>query len=130
MSQDLPIRPHPTIQEHVHLFAKQEPVVLLDDLIADIGGNVRVHTNVKRPCMTIIERESDDNRLFVRKAVNWALRQVGKRNLNLNRLAIASAKRIRARQTPAARWVAADALRELQSDKVQARLKRKTEQKR
>jgi 3-methyladenine DNA glycosylase AlkD len=60
-----------------------------------------------------IERESDDNRNYVRKAVNWALRQIGKRNTALRDEALATALRIRARRTPAARWIATDAIREL-----------------
>jgi len=63
--------------------------------------------------LRIIERQSDDERNFVKKAVNWALRQIGKRNANLNRAAIASAKRIRRRNSKASRWIASDALREL-----------------
>jgi 3-methyladenine DNA glycosylase AlkD len=74
--------------------------------------------------LPVIERESDDDRPFVRKAVNWALRQIGKRNAALNALAITAAERVHARGTPAARWVAADALRELRGAGVQARLKR------
>ena len=69
-----------------------------------------------------IERESWDDRNFVRKAVNWALRNIGKRNKPLNRQAIACAERIRAAGTRAGRWIAADALRELKSEAVQARL--------
>ena len=53
-----------------------------------------------------IEREAWDDRNFVRKAVNWALRNIGKRNLRLNRAAIASAERIRRQDTRAARWIA------------------------
>jgi 3-methyladenine DNA glycosylase AlkD len=75
--------------------------------------------------LRVIERESDDERNFVRKAVNWALRNIGKRNLRLNRAAIRAAERIRRRGTRAARWIAADALRELKSDAVQKRLRRK-----
>jgi len=60
-----------------------------------------------------IERESWDNRNFVRKAVNWALRQIGKRNAGLRQPAIECARRILAQGTPAARWIARDALREL-----------------
>ena len=75
--------------------------------------------------LRVIERESDDDRNFVRKAVNWALRQIGKRNLRLNRAAIRAAERIRLRGSRAARWIAADALRELRSPAVQARLRRK-----
>ena len=72
-----------------------------------------------------IERESNDERNFVRKAVNWALRNIGKRNLHLNRAAIRTAERIRRQNSRAARWIAADALRELRSDAVQTRLRRK-----
>ena len=72
-----------------------------------------------------IEREAWDDRNFVRKAVNWALRNIGKRNPLLNRAAIASAERIRRQDTRAALWIAADALRELRSEAVQRRLRRK-----
>jgi 3-methyladenine DNA glycosylase AlkD len=72
-----------------------------------------------------IEREAHDERNFVRKAVNWALRNIGKRNLRLNRAAIRAAERIRRQSSRSARWIAADALRELRSAAVQARLRRK-----
>jgi 3-methyladenine DNA glycosylase AlkD len=72
-----------------------------------------------------IEAAADDPRPFVRKAVNWALRQIGKRNLALNRLAVERAEAIRAQGTPSARWIASDALRELRGEAVQARLRRK-----
>jgi 3-methyladenine DNA glycosylase AlkD len=75
--------------------------------------------------LKIIEREADDDRNFVRKAVNWALRNIGKRNLTLNRAAIATARRIQKRESRAARWMAADALRELEGEAVQARLRGK-----
>ncbi len=61
----------------------------------------------------LIIRESSDNRNFVKKAVNWALRQIGKRNPNLRKAAMQVASEIQALGTPAARWIAADALREL-----------------
>jgi 3-methyladenine DNA glycosylase AlkD len=73
----------------------------------------------------IIEREAGDPRNFVRKAVNWALRQIGKRNLALNRAAIAVAGRIHETGPRPAKWVASDALRELNSDAVQRRLQAK-----
>jgi 3-methyladenine DNA glycosylase AlkD len=75
--------------------------------------------------LRIIEREAHDERNFVRKAVNWALRNIGKRNLRLNRAAIRAAERIRRQSSRSARWIAADALRELRSPVVQARLRRK-----
>jgi 3-methyladenine DNA glycosylase AlkD len=73
----------------------------------------------------LLEEASDDDRNFVKKAVNWALRGVGKRNAALNKHAIKLAQQIAARGTRPARWIAADALRELQSDAVRARFKRK-----
>jgi 3-methyladenine DNA glycosylase AlkD len=70
----------------------------------------------------LIEAEAGDPRNFVRKAVNWALRQIGKRNPALNEEAMRVAWRIQATGPRPARWVASDALRELQSDAVQRRL--------
>jgi 3-methyladenine DNA glycosylase AlkD len=75
--------------------------------------------------LRVIERESYDERNFVKKAVNWALRNIGKRNARLNREAIRAAERIRRQGSRSARWIAADALRELNSAAVQARLRRK-----
>ena len=60
--------------------------------------------------------------IFVKKAVNWALRNIGKRNLQLNTAAIAAAQRIQRQGTRSARWIAADALRELNGEAVQSRL--------
>ncbi len=73
--------------------------------------------------LPLIKRESIDERNFVRKAVNWGLRQIGKRNAALNAKAIATAEAIRKVDSPSARWIAADALRELKSERVQTRLR-------
>jgi 3-methyladenine DNA glycosylase AlkD len=70
----------------------------------------------------LVEHATDE-RNFVKKAVNWALRQIGKRNRRLNGLAVKVAKEVRKIDSRAARWIAADALRELTSDKVRQRLK-------
>jgi len=64
--------------------------------------------------LPLIAAGASDDRNFVKKAVNWALRQIGKRNPRLRRKAIAAAKEIQAQGTRPARWIAADALRELQ----------------
>jgi 3-methyladenine DNA glycosylase AlkD len=72
--------------------------------------------------LPLIEAGAGDERNFVKKAVNWALRQIGKRNLALNRQAVATARRIGAIESPVARWIAADALRELTGEAVQKRL--------
>jgi 3-methyladenine DNA glycosylase AlkD len=73
--------------------------------------------------LRLIEREAGDERNFVKKAVNWALRQIGKRNRKLNEAAIGTALRIRYQGSKPARWIAADALRELQNPKILAKLK-------
>jgi 3-methyladenine DNA glycosylase AlkD len=72
--------------------------------------------------LPLIERAASDDRNGVKKAVNWALRQIGKRNAALNRRAVATARRIAKQDFRSARWVALDALRELTGDKVRARL--------
>jgi len=74
--------------------------------------------------LPVIIRGTTDERNFVKKAVNWALRNIGKRNLNLNRVAINAAKEIQRLDSKAARWIAADAIRELESDAIQSRLRR------
>lgn len=75
--------------------------------------------------LQVIEREAYDERNFVRTAVNWALRNIGKRNLRLNHEAIRAAERIRRQGSRSARWTAVNALRELKSAAVQVRLRRK-----
>jgi len=75
--------------------------------------------------LPIIEYNASDERNFVKKAVNWALRQIGKRNLFLNTVAIMSAEKIQKQDSKAARWIAKDALRELQSEAVQKKIGRK-----
>ena len=74
--------------------------------------------------LPVIIREATDERNFVKKAVNWALRNIGKRNLKLNKAAINTAKEIKRLDSKAARWVASDTLRELESDAIQSRLRR------
>lgn len=75
----------------------------------------------------LIKKASADERNFVKKAVNWALRQIGKRNKKLNKEAIKLAKEIRQigekNNSRAAKWIANDALRELSSDKIRKRIK-------
>jgi len=72
--------------------------------------------------LPIIKRESLDERNFVRKAVNWALRQIGKRNKNLNKEAVKVSKEIQKINSKTAKWIASDAIRELTSKNVQKRL--------
>ena len=72
-----------------------------------------------------IRAEAKDPRNFVKKAVNWALRQIGKRNAALHARAIAEAQIIAAMDAPSARWIATNALRELTSDAVRGRIESK-----
>lgn len=67
-----------------------------------------------------IKKYSTDERNFVRKAVNWALRQIGKRNESLRKAAIKVGKEIEKIDSKSARWVAKDALRELESKKFKS----------
>ena len=67
-----------------------------------------------------VEAAADDDRNFVKKAVNWALRSIGKRNMALRAQAIAAALRIQQQGSKSARWIAADALRELTPKKSAA----------
>jgi 3-methyladenine DNA glycosylase AlkD len=75
-----------------------------------------------QPFLKAIVRESVDDRNFVKKAVNWALRSIGKRNADLNKKAVAAAREIAKTDSKTARWIAGDAIRELTSDKVRKKL--------
>jgi 3-methyladenine DNA glycosylase AlkD len=74
--------------------------------------------------LPMILAQATDDRTYVKKAVNWALRQIGKRNLRLNRRAIQTARRIGRLDSRGARWIATDALRELEGPAVQERLRK------
>ncbi|MFQ6615886.1 MAG: DNA alkylation repair protein [Fidelibacterota bacterium] len=71
--------------------------------------------------LPMIKRESIDPRNFVKKAVNWALRQIGKRNQELNQAAIKTGKEIQQVDSKTARWIASNALRELEGAAVRKR---------
>lgn len=71
-----------------------------------------------------IRRECEDERNFVKKAVNWAVRQIGKRSMMLNKAAVALSEELAERDSKAARWIAKDALRELTDPKTLSRIKR------
>jgi 3-methyladenine DNA glycosylase AlkD len=72
----------------------------------------------------VIKGGATDERNFVKKAVNWALRNIGKRNPTLNMAAIKTAKQIQQIDSKAARWIASDAITELESKAVQRRLRK------
>lgn len=79
--------------------------------------------------LSLCIRHSNDERNYVKKAVNWALRNIGKRNLSLNKKALKTAEEIKNIDSKSARWIAADAIRELTSQKVRQRLERKKKKK-
>ncbi len=72
----------------------------------------------------LIQRGATDERNYVKKAVNWALRNIGKRNLNLNRAALKFAREIQRMDSKTARWVASDAIKDLESETAQRRLRK------
>jgi 3-methyladenine DNA glycosylase AlkD len=74
--------------------------------------------------LPLIKKYASDDRTYVKKAVNWALRQIGKRSLKLNPHAIKTAEEIRKMDSSSAKWIASDALRELRSPAVQKRFKK------
>jgi len=73
-------------------------------------------------CLPIVERAADDDRNYVKKGVNWALRSIGRRSVTLNREAVALARRLAASTNAATRWIGKDALRELTGPVVTRRL--------
>ena len=102
-------------------FVKRAGFVIMAGLAVEKGTT----DNVLENFLPIIAREATDKRNFVKKALNWALRNIGKRNIALNKKAIRTAKQIAEIDNKAAKWIAKDALKELQSEAVQARLKSK-----
>jgi 3-methyladenine DNA glycosylase AlkD len=80
-----------------------------------------------RPYFKTIKKHATDGRNFVKKAVTWALRQIGKRNIHLNKDAVKVAKDLTNKKDKTANWVGRNALKELESEEVQERLEKKEE---
>ena len=104
---------------HDEEFVKRAGFVLMARLAV---SDKRAADESFEPFLPLIAREAEDSRNMVKKAVNWALRQIGKRNRSLNVRAIQVAKEIHALDAKSAKWIASDVLRELESDAVQGRL--------
>lgn len=81
-------------------------------------ANKKANNDVFENFFVPIEREADDDRIYVKKAVNWALRNIGKRNVDLQKKAIEVAKRILRKDTKPAKWIANNALSELEKPGV------------
>jgi 3-methyladenine DNA glycosylase AlkD len=75
------------------------------------------------PFLQTIESESRDERNYVKKAINWALRQIGKRNVEFNQMAIRTAEKLLILDSKSAKWIASDAIQELTSEKIKKRLR-------
>ena len=101
-------------------YEKRAGFVLLADLaVHDKNATDQVFLDF----LPLIIDGASDKRNFVKKAVNWSLRQIGKRNLKLNRAAVSTALKIQKMESGTAKWVASDALRELKSPQVMKRLR-------
>ena len=119
--------------EKVHQWADQEKELVKRAAFSLLAG-LAVHDKKANDQMFIdllplLITHAVDDRNYVKKAVNWALRSIGKRNLSLNKKALATAAEIQKLQARSARWIASDAIRELTSEKVQQKLERKTKEK-
>lgn len=108
--------------ERTEEFVKRAGIVLMASLAVH---DKRADDEKIARFLPILEKHSDDERNFVKKAVNWSLRQIGKRNLILHELAVETAERIKRQNTKSSSWIAADALRELSDDKIVKRLQNK-----
>lgn len=108
--------------EHEEEFVKRAGIVLMAWLAVH---DKKADDEKIAAFLPVLERHADDARNFVKKAVNWSLRQIGKRSLSLNKLAVETARRIKLQNTKPALWIASDALRELTSEKVTERLRSK-----
>lgn len=111
------VRKTPFVLSLIEDWARQEP-----EFVRRAGFSLLAYLAVhdkKRPdeewptWLALCEEYADDDRNFVKKAVNWAIRQIGKRNEHCCLLAMACCRRLSQRPSAAARWVARDALREL-----------------
>lgn len=101
-------------------FVKRAGIVLIAWLAVH---DKKTSDDVFAGLLPLLEKHAGDERNFIKKAVSWALRQVGKRSLKLNGFVVESAGRIRDQGTRSARWIAADALRELTAEKTLGRLR-------
>ncbi|WP_105382169.1 DNA alkylation repair protein [Neorhizobium alkalisoli] len=114
-------------QDLIEEFTKDEREFVRRAAFAMIAGAV-VH-NKQEPDATfisylpLIERHAEDPRNFVRKAVNWALRNIGKRSRTCHAPALALAETLAASTDKTARWIGKDAVKELNGERVLKRLK-------
>ncbi len=120
----------PHAWKKIPVWSRRKPEFVKRAAFATLAGlavhDKRADDAAFQKLLPLIERAADDERNFVKKAVNWALRQIGKRNIALNEAAIAVARGLVTRTEAQARWIGHDALRELTSEAVQQRLQART----
>lgn len=108
--------------ERAEEFVKRAGFVLM---VQVAGKDKRAPTVLLHSYLVRAEREAHDERNFVKKAVSWAMREIGQRSAELNAAAVATSQRLQASDSHAARWVGSDALRELTSEKIAQRVARR-----
>lgn len=123
----------PLATEKVFQWAEQEQEFIRRAAFSLIAG-LAVHDKTLTEkdfdaFLTLCITHATDERNYVKKAVNWALRNIGKRNIPLNKKALKTAEKIKKIHSRSARWIASDAIRELTSQKIQEKLKRKKKKK-
>ncbi|MHB1051314.1 MAG: DNA alkylation repair protein [Bacteroidota bacterium] len=111
---------------HTDEFVKRAGFVLIPALAIH---RRELDDDLFRSFFPLIVRESTDGRNFVRKAVNWALRSIGKKNPVLHTEALSIARQLSRRPNPVARWIGSDAIKDLQSEPTQRRFERMKEKK-
>jgi 3-methyladenine DNA glycosylase AlkD len=116
----------------VHAWAKREPEFekrAAFALLATLALHGRGSDAELSRCLPLIERAANDQRNFVKKAVNWALRGVGERSPQLNHAAVARAAGVARSRDPTPRWIGKDALRALHSPTIQRRIDKRAAKK-
>ncbi len=101
-------------------FVKRAAFVLMARLAV---ADKKAPDSVFEEFLPVIKGEATDGRVYVRKAISWALRQIGKRNAHLNKKAIELAEEIGKINSKSAKWISRDVLRELKSERIQKRMK-------
>ena len=104
----------PKIREWASREAEFERRAAFATLAAYCMADKKAENDVFESFFPLIRKAATDERIYVKKAVNWALRNIGKRNVDLRELAIQEAEIILQINHPAAQWIAKDALKELQ----------------
>jgi len=119
--------------EKVHLWAGQEKEFVKRAAFSLIAGlavhDKKANDQVFEDLLPLLIAHAVDDRNYVKKAVSWALRNIGKRNFSLNKKTLNTAYEIQKITSRSARWIASDAIRELTSQKVHQKLERKKKEK-